>query len=62
MRKTGQKLRDNFKRCDMWIIEIPEEERENGADSMFELMAENFPKLMTENQTMDPGSSENTTG
>lgn len=42
MRKTEQKLRDNFKRCDTCIIGIPEEERENGADNMFELMAEIF--------------------
>lgn len=62
MRKTEQKPRDNFKRCNTWIIEIAEEERENGTDNMFELMAENFPNLMTENQTVDPGSSENTTG
>lgn len=34
--------------CNTYIIGILEEERENGADNIFELMGKNFPKLMTD--------------
>lgn len=41
---------DNIKRCNIFIIGIPEgEERENEAQEIFEVItAENFPKLVTD--------------
>lgn len=50
MTQNIQKLRDNYERCNIWVMEISdEEEREKGIKEIFKAtMAENFPKLMTE--------------
>lgn len=46
-KETYSRTRNNYKRSDICVTEIPEEER-NKVEEIFELrMAENVPKLMT---------------
>ena len=49
-----QELWDNIKWASTWIIGIPGENNENRAEDIFEeIIAENFPKLMTETKIQE---------
>lgn len=40
---------ENITKCEIHIIRIAEEQKENGAKEIFEeIMIENFPKVMTD--------------
>ena len=49
MKRNEDSLRDlwdNIKHTNIWIIGVPEEEREKGPDKIFEeIIAENFPNV-----------------
>lgn len=61
-KKRGQNINKQWDNLRSYIctIEIAEEERDNGAEEIFEIiLAKNFPKLMTDTK-QHPGSSTNT--
>ena len=49
---NNQDLWDNIKRSNLCITRISVEEREHGAQNIFEvIVVEDFPKLMTDNKS-----------
>ena len=52
-----QELWDNYRRCNICIIEISEEEREKEIEA---IKTNNLPQINVRYQTTDPRSSENT--
>ena len=49
MRGEIREISDTIKQNNIWMIGIPEEERERGADGILEqIIAENFPNLRKE--------------
>ena len=55
-----REMRDNMKRNNIHITDIPEgEEEEQGIENLFEkVMMENFPNLMREKSHTNPGNTE----
>ena len=53
-----QKLWNNYE--NIWIIGIPEEEKEKETEVFETIMSEGFPQINVRHQTTEPGSSENT--
>ena len=52
---------DNFKICNIYIIRIPGEERENRAEEIFEVkMAKTLPKLMTDTKLQSQETKQRT--
>lgn len=61
MDQTTHELGDNYKRSNIHVLGIPEEEREIGTEAILEaIMTKNFPQINIKQQTEDPGSSVNT--
>ena len=56
LRIDSRDLWDNIKRTNIWVIGVPEEDKEKGTEKMFEeIIAENFPNMGKEivNQVQD---------
>ena len=56
LRIDSRDLWDNIKHTNIWVIGVPEEDKENGTEKMFEeIIAENFPNMGKEivNQVQD---------
>ena len=56
LRIDSRDLWDNIKHTNIWVIGVPEEDKEKGTEKMFEeIIAENFPNMGKEivNQVQD---------
>lgn len=59
--QNTQELWDNYKRCNLCVMEIPEEKKEKGTEEIFEaIITENFSYINVRYQTTDTRSSEDT--